>query len=194
VRVALLLAVAAGCRQDMHDAPRYEAYEKSDFFADGRSARPLVEGTVARGHLREDTPASTGKMGTLFVATAPVPVTMDLLRRGQQRYGIYCSPCHGLSGAGDGMVVRRGFRKPTSFHDPRLRTQPDGYLFDVIASGFGAMPDYAAQVPAADRWAVVAYIRALQLSENATVADVPPDRRSELDGAARPPAPAEGHR
>lgn len=187
---ALTLTVAlAGCRQDMHDTPRYEPYEKSDFFADGRSARPLVAGTVARGHLREDTPAATGRMGAAFVATAPVPVTMDLLRRGQERYGIYCSPCHGLTGTGDGMVVRRGFRRPTSFHDARLRAQPDGYLFDVITMGFGAMPDYAAQVPLPDRWAVVAYIRALQLSQNAAVADVPPDRRGELE-AARPPAAA----
>jgi mono/diheme cytochrome c family protein len=182
----------------MHDTPRYEPYEKSDFFADGRSARPLVVGTVARGHLREDTPAATGRMGAAFVATAPVPVTMDLLHRGQERYGIYCSPCHGLTGTGDGMVVRRGFRRPTSFHDARLRAQPDGYLFDVITMGFGAMPDYAAQVPLPDRWAVVAYIRALQLSQNAAVADVPPDRRGELE-AARPPAaapnvPPEGQR
>jgi mono/diheme cytochrome c family protein len=194
----LAMFALAGCRQDMHDAPRYEPYEKSDFFADGRSARPLVEGTVARGHLREDTPAATGRMGTAFVATAPVPVTMDLLRRGQERYGIYCTPCHGLTGGGEGMVVRRGFRRPTSLHDPRLRGQPDGYLFDVITNGFGAMPDYAAQVPVADRWAVVAYIRALQLSQNATVADVPADRRTDLDGAAAAqaaPAPSpEGHR
>jgi mono/diheme cytochrome c family protein len=191
-----LAVLAAGCRQDMHDAPRYEPYEKSDFFADGRSARPLVEGTVARGHLREDTPAATGKMGNRFVATAPVPVTLDLLRRGQERYGIYCTPCHGLTGSGDGMVVRRGFRRPTSFHDPRLRAQPDGYLFDVITSGFGAMPDYAAQVPVADRWAVIAYVRALQLSQNATLADVPPDRRPELATPPRPTpgAPQEGHR
>jgi mono/diheme cytochrome c family protein len=193
--VCALAVAVGGCRQDMHDAPRYEPYEKSDFFADGRSARPLVAGTVARGHLREDTPAATGKMGDLFVATAPVPVTVELLRRGQERYGIYCSPCHGLTGAGDGMVVRRGFRRPTSFHDPRLRAQPDGYIFDVVTKGFGAMPDYAAQVPVSDRWAVVAYIRALQLSQNATVADVPADRRGALDGSAAPPAePAEGHR
>jgi mono/diheme cytochrome c family protein len=194
--VGALVVLLAGCRQDMHDAPRYEPYEKSDFFADGRSARPLVAGTVARGHLREDTPAATGKMGSLFVATAPVPVTLELLRRGQERYGIYCSPCHGLTGAGDGMVVRRGFRRPASFHDPRLRAQPDGYIFDVVTHGFGAMPDYAAQVPVPDRWAVVAYIRALQLSQNATLAEVPADRRAQLDGAAGPAPGArqEGHR
>ena len=191
---SLSIAVAvAGCRQDMHDAPRYEPYEKSDFFADQRSARPLVAGTVARGHLREDTPATTGKMGAAFVATAPVPVTLELLRRGQERFEIYCSPCHGLSGAGDGMVVRRGFRPPASFHDPRLRAQPDGYLFDVMTNGFGAMPDYATQLPISDRWAVVAYLRALQLSQQATLADVPPDKRAELDAAPTPPVNAEGH-
>ena len=190
----LTLAVAlAGCRQDMHDAPRYEPYEKSDFFADGRSARPRVAGTVARGHLREDTPAATGRQGGALVASAPVPVTMDLLRRGQERYGIFCSPCHGLTGAGDGMVVRRGFRRPTSLHDPRLRAQPDGYFFDAITNGFGVMPDYAAQVGVPDRWAVVAYLRALQLSQNATLADVPPDRRGALAAAAAPGAPREGH-
>jgi mono/diheme cytochrome c family protein len=183
----------------MHDAPRYEPYEKSDFFPDKRSARPLIAGTVARGQLREPTPETTGKVGAAFVATVPVPVTMDLMRRGQQRYDIFCSPCHGLAGAGDGMVVQRGFRPPTSFHDPRLRAQPDGYIFDVITNGFGAMPDYAAQVSIADRWAVVAYIRALQLSRNATLADVPAERRGELDGSAAaaprgPATAAEEHR
>ena len=176
-----LVVASAACRQDMHDAPRYEPYEKSDFFADKRSARPLVAGTVARGHLNEPTPETTGKVGTGFVATVPVPVTMDLMRRGQERYDIFCSPCHGLTGAGDGMVVQRGFRPPASLHDPRMRAQPDGYLFDAITNGFGVMPDYAAQVPIADRWAVVAYIRALQLSRNATLADVPADHRSEME-------------
>jgi mono/diheme cytochrome c family protein len=192
-----MLVLASACRQDMHDAPRYEAYEKSDFFADGRSSRPLVAGTVARGHLHAPTPENTGKVGTGFVATIPVPVTLALVQRGRQRFEIYCSPCHGLSGRGDGMVVRRGFRAPTSFHDARLRGQPDGYFFDVMTSGFGAMPDYAAQVAIPDRWAVVAYIRALQLSQNATLADVPADKRATMEGAAAPPgqampAPAEG--
>jgi mono/diheme cytochrome c family protein len=192
VFVCVLAVVLVGCRQDMHDQPKYEPYEKSEFFADQRSVRPRVAGTVARGHLNEPTPETTGKIGAAFVATVPVAVTMDLMRRGQQRYDIFCSPCHGLSGAGDGMVVLRGFRAPTSLHDPRLRAQPDGYLFDVITNGFGAMPDYAAQVAIADRWAVVAYIRALQLSRNATLADVPADRRAELDGAPPPARPAAG--
>jgi mono/diheme cytochrome c family protein len=184
--VCALVLATAGCRQDMHDAPRYEPYEKSDFFPDRRSARPLVAGTVARGHLHDDSPVNTGRVGAAFVATLPVPVTMELVRRGQQRYDIFCSPCHGLTGRGDGMVVRRGFRPPASFHDARLRAQPDGYVFDVMTNGFGAMPDYATQLPIADRWAVVAYVRALQLSQNATLADVPADRRGELTGAAAP--------
>ena len=178
----------AGCRQDMHDQPRYEPYEKSDFFPDKRSSRPLVAGTVARGHLNDATPETTGKVGGGFVATLPVPVTLEMVQRGRQRYDIFCSPCHGLTGRGDGMVVRRGFRAPASFHEARIRAQPDGYLFDVMTSGFGAMPDYAAQLPIADRWAVVAYIRALQLSQGATLADVPADRRRELEGASAPPS------
>lgn len=187
-----LLPVLSSCRQDMHDAPYYEPYEKSEFFADGRSSRHPVPGTVARGHLRELSPATTGRMGQDFVATAPVPVTLDLVRRGRERFDVFCSPCHGLTGAGDGMVVRRGYRPPTSFHVERLRAQPDGYFFDVMTSGFGAMPDYAGQVPVADRWAIVAYIRALQLSQQASLADVPPEERGELEapgsapGGARP--------
>jgi mono/diheme cytochrome c family protein len=171
----------------MHNAPRYKPNQESDFFSDHRSARPLVAGTVARGHLLEDTPANTGKVGQAFLATVPVPVTLDLLRRGQERFGIFCSPCHGLTGAGDGMVARRGFRQPTSFHIDRMRAQPDGYFFDVMTNGFGAMPDYAPQIPVADRWAIVAYIRALQLSQGATLADVPQDKRPELDTAAVSP-------
>src|SRR5262245_43696008 len=176
----LVVSVAMGCRQDMHDGPRYEPLEKSDFFGDDRSARPLVEGTVARGHLHDDEALYTGKSGTAFVTTLPRAADMPLLQRGRQRFDIYCTPCHGLAGHGDGMVVRRGYRKPTSFHDDRLRAQPVGYFFDVITNGFGAMPDYAAQVAVRDRWAIVAYIRALQLSQHATLADVPPEVRPQL--------------
>ena len=175
---------AGGCRQDMHDAPRYEPLEKSDFFGDQRSARPLVEGTVARGQLNEDEVLYTGKAGAAFATQLPLPVDLKLLERGRERYGIYCTPCHGLAGRGDGMVVRRGYRKPTSLHDDRLRAQPDGYYFDVISNGFGAMPDYATQVPVRDRWAIVAYIRALQLSQHATVSDVPPAMRPQLGAVA----------
>jgi mono/diheme cytochrome c family protein len=170
----------------MHNGPRYKPGQESDFFPDRRADRPLVAGTVARDQPWHDTPATTGKVGRAFLATAPVPVTRELLRRGRERFEIFCSPCHGLTGHGDGMVARRGFRQPTSFHVERMREQPDGYFFDVMTSGFGAMPDYAAQVPVADRWAIVAYIRALQLSQGATLADVPPDKRPELDG--QPPS------
>jgi mono/diheme cytochrome c family protein len=176
-----------GCRQDMHNGPRYKPDQESEFFPDRRADRALVAGTVARGQPWEDTPAITGKVGNAFLATVPVPVTLDLLRRGQERFDIFCSPCHGLAGYGDGMVARRGFRQPTSFHVDRMRAQPDGYFFDVITSGFGAMPDYAAQVPVADRWAIVAYIRALQLSQGATLADVPREKRAELE--PQPQAP-----
>ena len=191
VPVALSAVILSGaCRQDMHDAPRYEAYEKSEFFADKRSARPLVAGTVARGHVLQDTPVATGKVGGALVATSPVPVTLELVQRGRQRYDIYCAPCHGYTGSGDGIVVRRGFRPPASFHEGRVRAQPDGYIFDVITNGFGAMPDYAGVVPVMDRWAIVAYVRALQLSQGVTIADVPEDRRAAL--VSPPPAPPAG--
>jgi mono/diheme cytochrome c family protein len=170
----LLAALAAGgCRQDMHDAPRYEAYEKSEFFGDSRSMRPQVADTVARGQLREDAALFTGKAGTAFVARIPVPVDGQLVHRGRQRYDIYCAPCHGRAGRGDGIVVRRGYRAPSSLHIDRLRGQADGYYYDVITNGFGAMPDYAAQISVADRWAIVAYIRALQLSQHAPMAELP---------------------
>ena len=198
----LVLALAAlGCRQDMHNQPKYKAFRESDFFGDERSARPLVDDTVARGQLRDDPVYFTGKQGGAAVDTLPVSVTPALMRRGQERYGIYCTPCHGLTGRGDGMVVQRGYRPPPSLHLDRMRNHRDGYFFDVITAGFGAMPDYAAQVPVADRWAIVAYIRALQLSENARLEDVPPDRRAELAAApataaspaATAPAPAPRH-
>ena len=180
VLVASLGALFVGCRQDMHDQPKYRPYRKSEFFADGRSARPLVPGTVPRGWLREDLLLASGKSGAAFADAFPVPVDEPLLRRGKERYQIYCSPCHGLAGRGDGMIVRRGYRQPASFHVDRLRAQPAGYFFDVISHGFGAMPDYAAQVALKDRWAIVAYIRVLQLSQHGTLADVPPDKRGEL--------------
>jgi hypothetical protein len=181
--VAISLAVAlTGCRQDMHDQPRYEAYERSDFFADRRASREPIPGTVARDHLREDDLLETGRVGEAFTESFPFPVTIDLVKRGQERYEIYCTPCHGRSGQGNGMVVERGYRRPPSFHIDRLRNERAGYLYDVITRGFGAMPDYSAQIAVRDRWAVVAYVRALQLSQNATLADVPLAARGELQG------------
>jgi mono/diheme cytochrome c family protein len=179
------VAFGVGCRQDMHDQPKYKPYRGSDFFGDGRSARPLQEGTVARGQLREDAHLFTGRVNGQLAATFPMPVTEAVLARGQERYGIYCTPCHGLAGYGDGMVVARGFRRAASFHVDRLRAAPPGYFYDAIANGFGAMPSYAAQIAVEDRWAIVSYVRALQLSQHATLQDVPPEKRGEL-GA--PPA------
>jgi len=189
----VLAMVFGGCRQDMHDAPRYEAYEKSDFFGDARSMRPQVAGTVARGQLREDAALFTGKVGAAFLPRIPIPVSAQLVHRGRQRYDIYCAPCHGLAGRGDGIVVRRGYRAPSSLHIDRLRGQADGYFYDVITNGFGAMSDYAAQIPVADRWAIVAYIRALQLSQHAPMAGLPPRTQELVRAGAAPDAPAAGH-
>jgi mono/diheme cytochrome c family protein len=186
-RAALLvmsLSLAA-CRQDMHDAPRYEPLEASTFFANGGSSRTLVPKTVPRGFLREDELFNTGKVGGQLANLFPMPVTAQVMARGQERYNVFCSPCHGRTGVGNGMIVQRGFRQPPSYHEPRLREAPAGYFFDVMTNGFGAMQDYSAQVPVADRWAIAAYIRALQLSQAATVNDVPADRRSELDRPAQ---------
>ena len=191
-------AFAAGCRQDMHDAPRVDAYEATDAFPDGRGNRTPVEGTVARGHLNDDELLYTGKIDGQLADEFPFPVTKTVLERGQERFNIYCSPCHGRTGTGNGMIVSRGLRPPPSYHDEKLRTQPVGHFFDVMTNGFGAMQDYRAQVDVTDRWAIAAYIRALQLSQHATVEDVPADKRPELDAPqssheAAPDAPAGEH-
>lgn len=177
-----LLVGAVACRQDMHDQPKLEPLERSAFFPDGRASRQPPEGTIARGQFFEKNARSTGKgpNGEL-IALSPVPLTPALLARGQQRYDIYCSPCHDRTGTGAGMIVQRGYRKPPSFHDDRLRQAADGHFFDAITNGFGVMPSYAVQVPLDDRWAIVAYIRALQLSQRATLADVPESERAALD-------------
>ena len=170
-----------GCRQDMHDQPRYKPLARSGFFGDERSARPLPEDTVARGHLRDDSLLFTGKHGGELADSFPFPIDRARMARGQQRFQIFCTPCHGQTGAGDGLVVQRGFKnRPASFHGDRLRGKPAGYFFDVISNGFGAMQDYAAQIPVEDRWAIVAYIRALQLSQGARPEDVPAEHRDEL--------------
>jgi hypothetical protein len=168
------LILVSACRQDMHNQPKYRPLRASAFFPDGSSARPLVEGTVARGTLQEDEAFFTGKVGGTPVTELPIPVDEQLVNRGQERYGIYCTPCHDATGGGRGMVVQRGFaRLPPSFHDERLRTAPAGYFFDVMTNGFGIMSDYRSQLAPRDRWAVVAYIRALQLSQRTPAADVP---------------------
>ena len=189
----LVLAFAAGCRQDMHDAPRYEALESRPSFTDSRASRVAPVGTVARGWLREDEALYTGKVAGQAVDQFPFAIAAADLRRGRQRFDIYCTPCHGRLGDGNGMVVQRGLRQAASFHQDRLRQERPGYFFDVITNGFGAMPDYATQIPVQDRWLIVAYVKALQLSQHATVEDVPADRRAELDTPPATAKPAEKH-
>ncbi len=203
----IFATTAGGCRQDMHDQPKYKPYRPSPFFENGLSSRPLVEGTIPRGYLREDArlysgkiptgtvPTSsarskqgaaeqstlaTGKAEATYFDTFPFPLTNQVLLRGQERFNIFCSVCHGRVGDGQGMIPKRGFRQPSSFHIDRLRHVPVGYLFAVITKGFGAMPDYADKISPEDRWAIVAYIRALQLSQHATLEEVPPEDRGRL--------------
>jgi mono/diheme cytochrome c family protein len=185
---AVCLALAA-CRQDMHQAPRYDPLEVSQFFANGQSARMPVANTVSRDPLADDDELFyTGRINGTIANVFPMPVTAGLLARGEERYNIFCAPCHGRTGRGDGMVVQRGMRQPPSFMEDRLRNAASGYFFDVMTHGFGAMQDYAAQIPPQDRWAIVAYERALQFSQHATVSDVPDAHRADLDQPA--PAPA----
>lgn len=183
--VAAALLGSAACRQDMHDQPKFKGFRPTSLFADGRSVRPLVPGTVARGHLRDDALLYTGKVGSDFANEFPFPVTRAVLERGQERYNIFCSPCHDRVGTGNGMIVQRGYKQPPSFHQDRLRQQAPGYFFHVISNGFGVMPDYAAQIPVRDRWAIVAYIRALQLSQYASLQDLSPAERQQLDQPAK---------
>jgi hypothetical protein len=181
--------VASGCRQNMHDQAKFEPYEASPIFADGAAARPLPVGTVARGFLRENAAYYTG-LGAdgRLVASLPVPVTARLLARGRERYEIFCSPCHDRVGTGRGMIVRRGFTQPPSFHEPRLKASPAGHFVNVMTEGFGVMPSYAAQVAPADRWAIAAFIQVLQLSQEARLSDLPPPARQAVeDELARPP-------
>jgi mono/diheme cytochrome c family protein len=177
--VFLAVGVSA-CRQDMQNQPKYIPYRPATFFSDQRSERPPLEGTVARGHLADDELLETGKENGVDAAVFPFPIDERVMHRGRERFDVYCSPCHGRTGDGNGMIVQRGYRRPPSLHIDRLVQSPPGHIFDVISNGFGAMPDYAAQVRAADRWAIAAYIRALQLSQRAQVAQLPPDARAAL--------------
>jgi mono/diheme cytochrome c family protein len=177
----LSAAALAACRQDMHDQPKYIPLRPSSFFSDGRSARPIPENTIARGHLDEDRAFYTGRDASgKLVTEFPIPVTKELLLRGQDRFNVYCTPCHDQTGSGNGMVPQRGFRHPPSYHTDRLRQMPVGHFFDVITNGLGAMQDYSAQVQPKDRWAIAAYIRVLQLSQTATINDVPDAARAQL--------------
>jgi mono/diheme cytochrome c family protein len=179
----LLLAflLLPACRQKMADQPRYEPLGRSTFFGDERASRPLVEGTVARDQLRIDEHLYQGKQQGKLVDTFPSPVTLAVFSRGRERYDIFCSPCHDRVGTGQGMIVRRGFRAPPSLHIERLRQAPAGHFFDVMTRGFGVMPDYAQQIRPEDRWAIAAYIRALQFSQHAALSQVPVEERQKLE-------------
>ncbi len=190
VSLACAAILASGCMREMRDQPRYEPLEASDFFLDGLASRPRVPGTVARGTLGDPLVNSGLTAEGALVPTNPLPLNRALIERGGDRYAIYCTPCHGAKGDGLGMVVQRGFKEPTSFHDPRLRSAPDGYFFDVMTQGFGEMSDYAAQLRPADRWAVVAYIRALQLSQHVALGDLPSAKQRHVEAMIRSQADA----
>ena len=175
----------------MHNQPKVKPLTHSDFFADGQSSRALPAGTVARGYLREDQAYYAGRQGDKFVSDFPMPVTHQLLERGQERFNIFCAPCHGRLGDGNGMIVRRGYKQPPSYYEQRLRDEPPGYFFDVMTNGFSTMPSYASQVPVEDRWAIAAYIRALQLSQGLHLTDLTPkDREALMKATQTKPAPA----
>jgi len=190
VAVCLAAAVYAGCRSEMYDQARYKPYAASDFFQDGTSARPLVYGTVPHSDVRGNAPELselflTGKTAGTLAESFPIPIDRSVLARGQERFRIFCTPCHGELGDGRGIVVRRGFTAPPTYHSDELRSKPPGHFVDVITRGFGAMSSYAARVPPRDRWAITAYIRALQLSQHAQMADLPSQDQRQL-GEARP--------
>jgi mono/diheme cytochrome c family protein len=190
--VLLTCTFGGGCRQDMHDQPNYTPLEPTNFFGDGLSSRQPVEGTVARGQLRLDDHLYTGRLPRAetargpadYATTFPFAIDSAALDRGQQQYDVFCSPCHDRLGGGNGMIVRRGFRRAASLHDQRLIDAPVGYFYDVITNGFGAMSDYASQIPVEDRWKIIAYVRALQLSQNGSVDDLTAEQRTELRGGA----------
>jgi len=183
--VVLALLTISGCHSDMYDQPRYEPAEKTEFFDDQRTMRPVVANTIARGQLREDDAYFTGKVSDAFVSELPAQVKLSetLLARGQERFNIYCSNCHDRVGTGNGMIVQRGFPRPPTYHSDRLRGMPVGYFFEVMTHGYGTMYPFNNQVSVADRWAIAAYIRALQLSQHATLDEISSSERTELEGA-----------
>ena len=183
--IIVLLLNCAGCRLEMHDQPKREALQSSHFFENGAASRPLLPGTVARGEVRTNQEFYAGLQGTNLIQNIPVLLTRELVERGRERFDIYCSVCHGATGEGNGMVVQRGFPQPPSFHIDRLREAPVGHFYRVISDGYGVMFPYASRVAPSDRWAIVAYIRALQLSTSMKVADLPESARAELERSAR---------
>jgi mono/diheme cytochrome c family protein len=209
VLLAVVCFAGAACRRDMQDQPKIKPYRGSSFFGDALGSRPPVQGTIARGYLRSDKEFYTGKKSAPSASPAPAstnpyiddtdtfpfPITQETVQRGRERYEIFCSVCHGMTGHGDGMVVRRGFRRAASFHDDRLRQAPVGHFFDAITNGWGAMPPYAAQVPVQDRWAIIAYVRALQLSQQNIKTQPGPSGTPLPQGSSQPqshPTPAAG--
>ncbi len=178
--IAVALLVLIGCTQEMVDQKRYEPLEKSSLFKDGRSSRPLVAGTVARGKLRLDDHLYTGRVANKFVEEFPFEITKEVLLRGQERFNIFCSVCHDRTGSGNGIVPQRGFKKPPSYHDQRFLTAPVGYFFWIMSNNFGKMPNYSTLISPHDRWAIAAYIRVLQLSQGARFEDAPPEEQTKL--------------
>jgi cytochrome c553 len=177
--------IASGCRRGMMDQEHLKPLAESAFFTDGAGSRPIPAHTIARGHLNEDDRFFTGMANDVLVDVIPIPLTSELLERGRERFDIYCAVCHGRDGRGEGMIVRRGFPKPPSLHEPRLRSAPVGHFYDVITQGYGVMYSYAARIQPSDRWAIVAYIRALQLSQNAALSDLAPIDRDKLEALRR---------
>lgn len=192
--LAVVSLVALGCRQDMHDQPKLQALEASPFFANGMASRQLPAGTVPYGQLRDDTHLWQGKDDNgVLVDALPMELTRELVVRGRARYEIYCSVCHDSTGGGRGMIVRRGFKQPPPFWEQRLKDMPAGYFFDVMTTGFGLMSSYAKQIPVEDRWAIVAYLRTLQLSQNSVLAELPQAVQDEFHQALAAPVEAEEH-
>ena len=181
--ITAMLLIATGCelRQAMYNQPKYEALEGSTLFANGQASRLPIDGTVARGHLRFDDHLYRGMAGDDFATILPVPVTVELLERGQERFNIYCAPCHDRTGRGNGMIVQRGLKQPPSLHEERLRNIPVGHFFDVMTNGFGVMYSYASRISVEDRWAIAGYIRALQFSQNAEFEKLPAEDRKHFD-------------
>lgn len=178
-----VLIVTTGCTMNMRDQPKKTALQTSEFFEDGRASRPLLENTIAQNNLRLDTHFYEGQVDGELVETFPFPIDAEVLARGQERYEIFCAPCHGLTGDGQGMIVQRGMTQPNSFHDEVVASQPVGHYFNAMTNGFATMYSYASRIPPEDRWAIVAYIRALQLSQDATLSDVPADKMEELENS-----------
>jgi cytochrome c553 len=187
---AVVLLALSGCRLDMHIQPKYLPDQATTFFHDGRSERPVVPGTIARGELRIDELMFTGKENGQESNRFPFPITRGDLERGREQYNIFCTPCHGYTGNGNGMIVQRGFSQPPSYHIQRLRDAPVGHFFGVMTNGFGAMYSYGSRISPEDRWRIAAYIRALQMSQNATIQDVPAGERANLAASPRPNGPA----